>query len=97
MANKEFISQTLCENKNKPEKHCEGQCQLKKNMEKEDKKTAIPSAPETAVFITDLPSPLDFCTTFKVTSEFISFYSMEYQLILSTSIFHPPGLDSDIS
>jgi len=36
--NKDYISKNLCENKAKPEMHCNGKCHLKKQLQKEDKK-----------------------------------------------------------
>lgn len=36
--NKAYISKNLCENKNKPNLHCNGKCHLKKQLQKEDKK-----------------------------------------------------------
>lgn len=33
--NKSFIAAYLCENKNKPQLHCNGQCYLMKNLKKE--------------------------------------------------------------
>jgi len=37
LANKELISQKYCENKTRPELHCEGECHLKKQLQKEEK------------------------------------------------------------
>ena len=33
-ANKKYIASTLCENRNKPSKKCEGKCYLKKQLKK---------------------------------------------------------------
>lgn len=35
--NKEFIAQQLCENRNKPEMHCNGKCYLTKQLHKAEK------------------------------------------------------------
>jgi hypothetical protein len=37
LANKELITQKYCENKTRPELHCEGECHLKKQLQKEEK------------------------------------------------------------
>jgi hypothetical protein len=36
--NKEYIAKTLCENKNKPQMHCNGKCQMMKKLQQEEKK-----------------------------------------------------------
>lgn len=41
--NKEYISKTLCENKNKPQSRCNGKCHLKKQLAKEEKRESAPS------------------------------------------------------
>jgi hypothetical protein len=41
--NKEYISKTLCENKNKPQSHCNGKCHLKKQLAKEEKRENAPA------------------------------------------------------
>ena len=42
--NKEYIARVLCENRNKPQLHCDGQCylakQLKARQDKQDKETS---------------------------------------------------------
>jgi hypothetical protein len=38
-ANKEYIAKNLCVNRNKPKSCCEGKCELKKQLEENDKKT----------------------------------------------------------
>jgi hypothetical protein len=35
--NKNYIARNLCENRNKPMLHCNGRCQLAKNLDREDK------------------------------------------------------------
>ena len=46
--NQNFIAKTLCENKNKPQMHCNGKCylykQLKKAEEKEAEKNSLPNS-----------------------------------------------------
>ncbi len=37
LVNKDFIAQNYCENKARPELHCEGKCHLKKQLNKEEK------------------------------------------------------------
>ena len=40
--NKDYISRVLCENRNKPNLHCNGKCQLKKRLEKDQKEAQSP-------------------------------------------------------
>lgn len=91
IANKNFISQTLCENKNDPEKDCQGKCQLKKSMEKEEKKNEVPTKVETAFYISDFPETLQRQPSKGSPSPSLSYYSLQYSLLLAASIFHPPG------
>ena len=38
LVNKSYIAAVLCENITVPEKHCEGKCQLKKELDKDSKR-----------------------------------------------------------
>lgn len=40
--NKDYIAQNLCENKDKPQKHCEGKCHLQKQLKEDEKKEQTP-------------------------------------------------------
>ena len=40
MANKDYIAKNLCENRDKPQMHCDGKCCLKKKLAKEAKQNA---------------------------------------------------------
>lgn len=42
--NKEFIAKNLCVNRDKPKSCCEGKCELKKQLDEEDKKENIPTS-----------------------------------------------------
>lgn len=41
--NKEFISKKFCVNRDKPKSCCEGKCELKKQLDEEEKKENLPS------------------------------------------------------
>ncbi len=43
--NKNYITQTFCENKNKPQMHCNGQCHLNKQLQKQEKNENTPVNP----------------------------------------------------
>ena len=36
--NKKYIASTLCENRNRPQMHCNGKCHLRKELKKEDER-----------------------------------------------------------
>ncbi len=93
--NQEYIAKNLCVNKEEPDSCCEGSCQLKKQLEEEDKKEQAPpvrSLKETqdlqmfcyhksAIQITKVTSLVSHSTPYK----FSKFTSPNF------SIFHPPN------
>ncbi len=93
-ANKDYISNMLCENKARKELHCEGKCHLKKELQKEDKKESTPAGSskekfEITLFNSFHKQEIVFETTLP-TSQFL------YILFLSekhlTPVFHPPAM-----
>jgi hypothetical protein len=90
--NKDYISNVLCENKEKKELHCEGKCHLKKELQKEDKKESTPTGSskekvEITLFNENIPE-------FSLQIETIKEYLISYITLLpqncSISVFHPP-------
>ena len=93
-ANKDYISNVLCENKAKKEMHCEGKCHLKKELQKEDKKESTPTGSskekfEITLFNSFHKQEIVFETALP-NSQFL------YTLFLSekhlTPVFQPPTL-----
>ncbi len=41
--NREYISKNLCVNRDKPKSCCEGKCELKKQLDEDDKKQNLPA------------------------------------------------------
>jgi hypothetical protein len=41
--NQEYIAKNLCVNRDKPDSCCEGKCELKKQLDEEDKKENLPA------------------------------------------------------
>lgn len=41
--NQEYIAKNLCVNRDKPDSCCEGKCELKKQLDEEDKKQELPA------------------------------------------------------
>lgn len=92
-ANQSYIASVLCENKNKPEMHCNGRCHLKKELDRDaqqDKNTNTGKDKYEVMFIDALQSfsatpPADQLI-------FISYYKAPCLDTLVPAIFHPPQL-----
>lgn len=98
--NYEYIAKELCENKAKPEMHCDGKCHLKKELAKaseeekpisSDKKATSKQESEVLFFeskTTLISQPILFFTSLKVKNKYQNLYAY-----LSThTIFHPPSV-----
>lgn len=96
--NKEYVAATLCENKDKPELDCEGQCFLEKKLaqveNEQDGENNLPSKE----FKTKLPpfiittTSIIYTTLHSVADKEASLYQNLYKFHLISSIFHPPNL-----
>ena len=82
-----------CENKARPQMHCNGKCQLMKKLSREEKKDN--QAPERRIAFHEIISSKSFFTA-------VSYFPIERKFIFSLfqassiidrphSIFHPPG------
>lgn len=89
--NQQEIAATLCENKDKPELHCNGHCQLKKELEKHDdipaQRLAREMSPFIAIIAVQIPKPVLQLETFGKPSA-VSLYPGNYV----SEVFHPPGI-----
>lgn len=97
--NYDYISKVLCENKAKPELHCNGKCQLMKELAKaaEQEKPVTPTKKiqfqETEVlFFQEVQPLLSAQTFFQYKNVMGDHYSNLYVHIESGSVFHPPTL-----
>jgi hypothetical protein len=94
-ANKDFIAKNLCENKDKPQMHCEGKCCLKKKLAKDGREQS-PSSPrnqkneQVNLFYSDLSFGITARLTTSPAKQFFSFNDNRTSSFIST-IFHPPG------
>lgn len=93
--NQEYIAKNLCINRNNPDMHCNGHCQMKKQLSEEERQHQ--ENPERradnksehfvpGIFIVEL-SPV--CTT--INNEYYSPQSIGSPLDLAYAVFHPPG------
>ncbi len=101
IVNYNYIRTELCENKDKPEMHCNGKCHLKKQLKKFNSNPTS-DAPETILppgLLKDYPvSTLDFFDfAFRINSTVLKqnadcHYLRHYKYNFTQDIFHPPLL-----
>lgn len=89
--NRDAIAQELCENKDKPQLKCKGNCALKKELERENKKEIPQQLQEVKTFInaerfTIAPVVITPVKTFGIVSNDNRIFKT------STAVFRPPGV-----
>lgn len=89
--NQSYIASALCENKDKPQMHCNGRCHLKKELDRDaqqDQNNNNNKEKYEVMFVEAIQSfdaaPLPDQITF------ISFYKAPHPDTLVSSVFHPP-------
>lgn len=94
--NQAYITQTLCENKNKPQMHCDGKCYLYKQLKKaeENQKSNLPNSIPKLKFI-DQFVVVDYKWNFGIPLhpfQKIKFTNYSSNLLIGyeNSIFRPP-------
>jgi hypothetical protein len=94
--NKNYIARVLCENRDKPQLHCDGQCylakQLKAQQDKQDKETTerVQNLPSMQLFYQlTLPFLFNPVWILHVLAEF-SLYRLPTYLAPLMGLFHPP-------
>lgn len=90
---KDYITKVLCENKDKPQMHCEGKCHLKKELDKEKKKEQSPANPlkeKNEIQLFSQNNAGIFIFTPSVTNQLTAYYSFHLSEKHLQSIFHPP-------
>ncbi|MBC9913661.1 hypothetical protein [Chitinophaga varians] len=90
-AQQSFIAQVLCENRNKPEMHCNGKCYLKKELDRDasqDKNNNSNKERYEVMFVNALPERLTPPSAAPVAH--IVFYTEPFLETPIHSIFHPP-------
>ncbi|WPQ62907.1 hypothetical protein SIO70_31585 [Chitinophaga sancti] len=89
--NQDYIASVLCENKDKPEMHCNGKCQLKKQLERDQQQqnngTAGKEKYEVS-YIDDLYS-YDF-RSYAPSSPLIAYYQSSVPYTPLSDTFRPP-------
>ena len=93
--NKKYISEVLCENKDKPKMKCNGKCHLKKqlkiaNDEPEEQSSPVPTFSKIKDLTTLLfEKKLQCLNSIRINGNIV-FYIENYQSIFCSNIFHPP-------
>lgn len=96
--NKDYVAATLCENKDKPELDCEGQCFLDKKLSQIDNEQEGENNLPSKEFKNKLPpfiittTSIIYTTLHSVEDKEASLYQNLYKFHLISSIFHPPNL-----
>lgn len=92
--NQSFIAANLCENKSNPKMNCNGHCQLKKQLEEQEKKEqnlppgGIKDKTELVYYIESSGKPV-FALS-KIRNTFFS-YRVSAPVDFADSVFHPPS------
>ena len=95
--NKKYIAEVLCENKDKPEMHCNGHCHLKKQlkkanaMETDQKQEAPPPPPlkSDPVIALIKNTGNNGMLPYKVKKAIVP-YIVTYHFEMVNKVFHPP-------
>lgn len=93
---KEYIVKSLCENRNRPELHCEGKCFLKKRLAEAEKKERQASGIEKQLEIPLFLMVVDeygAIGSFAIVERNIPLIR-NYTHIIYVNIFHPPSVYS---
>ncbi|GAB3897211.1 hypothetical protein GCM10028803_15460 [Larkinella knui] len=94
-ANKEYIAKVLCENRAKPELHCDGQCYLAKKLhaqqEQQDKATTerVQKTPDFQLFYQS-GLPFSFPAMVPASATILPDYLLKSYLSPPSSRFQPP-------
>ena len=97
-ANQDYIAKNLCENRNRPQLHCNGKCCLKKKLDKENatgttsNSKSEKESPIVALFFTE-PASFDVLPSF-VSPIRQKFAGRTDRCLCPAlgNIFHPPGI-----
>lgn len=93
LMNKSYIAAVLCENVNVPEKHCEGKCQLKKELDKDSQRQESNS--QKSKTLSEVLFTLGNTEGLKLNTSFIREIFYNHHSLISFghlgAVFHPPS------
>ncbi|MBV8255716.1 MAG: hypothetical protein JO154_24190 [Chitinophaga sp.] len=90
-ANESWVAQNLCENKDKPQMHCNGRCHLRKELEKETQQEKNGNSGKErfeVMFVNELQNFLELPEPSVVAH--IGYYNNPHLPTPIFAIFHPP-------
>ncbi|RBL92621.1 hypothetical protein DF182_08600 [Chitinophaga flava] len=90
-AQQSYIARVLCENRNKPEMHCDGKCYLKKELDRDarqDKNTGSNKERYEVMFVNALPVYIQVPVAAQVVH--VAFYTSPSLETPVSAIFRPP-------
>jgi len=94
LVNKSYIAAVLCENLSVPEKHCEGKCQLKKELDKDSQRQDGNSQKSKTLF--EVLFALGTTETLKLNTSLIREIFYNHISLVSYghlgAVFHPPSI-----
>ncbi len=98
LANRAYIAANLCENRDKPLKHCNGKCYLKKNLSssptgQDNGKSALPvlkNATDVSVFLVEMPLLLPELPGLTTSVLITCVHAIQSRLTVG-GVFHPPA------
>ena len=97
-ANRDYIARVLCENRDKPDLHCDGKCYLAKKLkaqqDKQDKETTdrVQNTPSLSLFCNDLTT-FGFAASPESISNTAAFsYLIAPYFAPLSPVFQPPGI-----
>jgi hypothetical protein len=95
--NNEYVAKVLCENKNRPQLHCNGQCYLAKKLkaaEQQERQNIanLLKVKEIKLFCFSADLPSFPCFFFHKDDKKIAFYSEYFSSPSLSGIFHPPQI-----
>ncbi|NLR56683.1 hypothetical protein HGH93_01125 [Chitinophaga polysaccharea] len=89
--NQAFIAKELCENRNKPQMHCNGRCHLKKELDRDAQQEKNNNTGKDKYEVMFVETIHAFApSTPKNDITFTPFYKDPYLNTFAISIFHPP-------
>jgi len=93
-AEKDYIAKNLCENKDKPQMHCEGKCCLKKKLAKQGREQAPTRSNQKDEQVLNLYYAADHVAVVhflpvRVLTKFFNFDDLN-TIGIAHSVFHPP-------
>ena len=98
-SNRSYIAKELCENRARPQMHCNGQCVLMKKLKALEEKSSDKSLPQNVKYETFLCVMQDWLVmpeslSIRLENKYIAYYNAYYSFIHFKNNFRPPRLNA---